>query len=207
MRVLVACERNGKVRDAFIRAGHDAISCDLQETTSSGPHYCGDIRDILSQHWDLIIAFPTCTYLTNSGVCHLVNNPERWKNLYHGADFFKLFLNHPCKRIAIENPIPHGYALNLIGRRYSQIIHPWQYGHPEQKATCLWLKNLPPLRETNNVKAEMMKLSHKERNRIHYTSPGPDRMNIRSETFQGIADAMADQWGGELAEYQLEMFE
>lgn len=201
MKILIACEYSGTVRDAFAKLGHDVTSCDILPTDKPGKHYKGDVKDILYQDWDLIIAHPPCTYLTNSGVCHLykkgtrIKIPKRWQQLNDGAKFFKLFLNHPCKRIAIENPIPHKYAVERIGAKYSQIIQPYQFGHTERKSTCLWLKGLPKLKPTNDVKEEMLKLPKKEQQRLHYLSPGPDRWKIRSTTFQGIADAMAQQWG------------
>jgi len=201
MKVLVACEESGVVRDAMIRYGHDAISCDLQETSSPGPHYKGDVRDLLDNDWDMIIAHPVCKYITNSGVCHLwedegctIKNAERWESLEEACEFFRLFVDHPCEKKCIENPIPHKYALELIGVNYTQIIQPWMFGHMEQKATCLWLWGLDNLVPTKNVYLEMMRLEKKERQRIHYMSPGPDREKNRSKTFQGIAESMADQW-------------
>ena len=195
MRVLVACEYSGTVRDAFIRKGHSAWSCDILPTDVSGPHYQCDVMEIIDNDWDLMIAHPPCTYLTNSGVCWLHKDPLRWDKLKEGAEFFKALLQAPIPRIAVENPIMHKYARELIGQDKTQVIQPWMFGHKEQKATCLWLKGLPPLQPTNNVKAEMMKLSSAERQRIHYLPPSPDRWKIRSTTFQGIADAMAEQWG------------
>jgi len=195
MKILVACEYSGTVRDAFFARGHDVVSCDLLPTDKPGKHYQGDVRDILYQEWDMIIAHPDCTYLTNSGVCWLHKDKPRWDKLDKAAEFFKLFSNHPCPKICIENPIPHKYALERIGKRYSQIIHPWMFGHTERKATCLWLEGLPELKETNNVKEEMLKLPKAQQQRIHYLPPSPQRAKIRSKTFQGIADAMAAQWG------------
>lgn len=201
MKVLVACEYSGKVRDAFIKAGHDAISCDLLPTDKPGPHYQGSVFDIINDGWDLMIAHPPCTYLTNAGVTWLYHrddktrNEHRWQQMRDGAEFFKNLLNAPIPRICIENPIMHKYAKAIIGQTQSQVIQPWMFGHKEQKATCLWLKGLPLLQPTNNVKEEMMKLSSKERQRLHYLPPSKDRWKIRSETYQGIADAMAAQWG------------
>ncbi len=195
MKVLVACEYSGTVRDAFIAKGHDAMSCDILPTDKPGPHYQGDVRDVLSDGWDLLIAHPPCTYLTNSGVSWLHKQPERWALLDEGAAFFKLFLDADIPRIAVENPIMHKYAKERIGGvKQSQCIQPWMFGHTEQKATCLWLKGLPLLVETNNVKDEMLKLSPKERQRLHYLPPSAERWKIRSTTYQGIADAMAEQW-------------
>jgi len=195
MNVLVACEYSGTVRDAFARLGHNAMSCDLLETDVPGNHYKGDVMDIINDGWDLMIAHPPCTYLTNSGVCHLHKDPKRWISLFDGADFFNSLLSSNIQKIAVENPIMHKYAKRLIGVNQSQVIQPWMFGHTEQKATCLWLKNLPLLEETNNVKDEMMLLNKTERQRIHYLPPSKDRWKFRSKTFSGIADAMAKQWG------------
>ena len=198
MRVLVACEFSGRVRDAFIRLGHDAISCDLLPTEAPGPHHEGDIDEILwDSDWDLIIAHPPCTYLCNSGVQHLHKEEGRWDKLDEGAAFFKRFLDHPCKKICVENPIPHKYAVERIGSKYTQIIQPWQFGHPEQKATCLWLKGLKPLEGTRDVKDIMRKRPKSEQQAIFYASPGIDRGKKRSVTFWGVAWAMAKQWGEE----------
>ena len=196
MRVLVACEYSGTVRDAFRARGHDAMSCDLLPTDVDGPHYQGDVFDIIDDGWDLMIAHPPCTYLTNSGVTWLHKDPSRWAKLDEGAAFFKALLNAPIERIAVENPIMHKYAKERIGGvKQSQVIQPWMFGHMEQKATCLWLRNLPPLAPTNNVRDAMMALPDNERQRLHYLPPSADRWKIRSATFKGIAEAMADQWG------------
>lgn len=196
MKVLIACEYSGRVRDAFIAKGHDAMSCDLLPTDSPGPHHEGDIFDLDLSQFDLMIAHPPCTYLTNSGVCHLHKDATRWPKLFDGAAFFKRLLGAPVDRIAIENPIMHGYAKTLIGGvRQSQVVQPWWFGHTEQKATCLWLKGLPLLEKTNDVKDEMMTLPKNERERLHYLPPSPDRWKLRSTTYQGIANAMAEQWG------------
>ena len=192
--ILIACEFSGIVRDAFINRGFDAISCDLLPTQSNGPHIQGDVINILDDDWDMIIAHPPCTYLTNAGVCFLKNNELRWKQMEEAATFFKNILNNKCRYICVENPIPHHWAVEKIGRKYDQIIHPWMFGHTEQKSTCLWLKNLPKLIETCNVKTEMMKLPIKERQRLHWLSPSPMRGYLRSITYKGIADAMAAQW-------------
>jgi hypothetical protein len=198
MRVLVACEYSGRVRDAFRKLGHDAMSCDLlpSDNPISGCHYQGNVFNIIDDGWDLMIAHPPCTYLSNSGVCHLHKDPSRWPKMFDGAAFFKKLLNAPIKKIAIENPIMHGYAKTLIGGvKQTQLVQPWMFGHTEQKATCLWLKGLTPLTESNNVKAEMLLLPKNERERLHYLPPSSDRWKIRSTTYQGIADAMAAQWG------------
>lgn len=198
MRVLVACEFSGRVRDAFIARGHDAISCDLLDTESVGPHYKGDVLDIINDGWDLMIAHPPCTYITNAGVRHLHSVPSRngvlakihginrWNEMYKACDFFNLLKNANIDKICIENPVPHKYARNLIGM-YSQIIQPWQFGHGETKKTCLWLKNLPPLVPTNIVSGRAPK--------AHMTPGNKNQGKLRSITYQGIADAMAAQWG------------
>lgn len=195
MRVLVACEYSGTVRDAFKAKGHDAWSCDILPTDKEGQHYQCDVREVLNKEWDLMIAHPPCTYLTNSGVTWLHRDPSRWQKLDDAADFFRSLLNAPIPRICIENPIMHKHAKERIGSNQSQVIQPWMFGHMEQKATCLWLKGLPLLKPTNNVKEEMLKLPDSQRQRLHYLPPSKDRWKIRSTTFQGIADAMAEQWG------------
>jgi hypothetical protein len=197
MKVLVACEYSGTVRDAFIRAGHDAMSCDILPTDVAGPHYQGDVRDVLNDGWDLMIAHPPCTYMTNSGVCHLHKDPSRWSMLDEAAEFFRLLWDAPIPRVAIENPVMHKYAKERIGGlKQAQVIQPYQFGHMEQKATCLWLRGLAPLVPTTDLKAATKALPDKDRQRLHYLSPSPDRWKLRSTTFAGIAQAMADQWGG-----------
>lgn len=196
MRVLIACEYSGTVRDAFASLGHDAMSCDILPTDVEGKHYQGNVLDVLDDGWDLMIAHPPCTYLTNAGVTWLHRDPQRWGLLDEGAAFFKLLLNANIPRIAVENPIMHKYAKERIGGiRQSQVVQPWMFGHMEQKATCLWLKGLPILTPTNNVKDEMMKLPKNQRERLHYLPPSPTRWKERSKTFDGIAQAMAQQWG------------
>lgn len=198
MRVLVGCEFSGIVRDAFKEQGHDAISCDFLDTERPGKHYKGDVKDYLRDNIgsiDLGIFHPTCTFLCNSGVCWLHIMEGRWQQMVEAAEFFKLLLNIDIPKIAIENPIPHKYALDIIGRKYDQIVQPWQFGHSETKATCLWLKNLPKLKESNNVKKQMIKLPKNVSQRLHYLPPSPTRQKERSRTFKGIAEAMASQWG------------
>ena len=194
MKILIACEFSATVRDAFIAKGHDAISCDILATDKPGPHYQGDVFDIINDGFDLMIAHPPCTYLCNSGVCHLHKDVDRWFKMFDGAEFFNKLLNADIPKICVENPVMGPYAKKLIGHQ-SQSVQPYEYGHLEQKRTCLWLKNLPRLKETNNVYDEMMKLPKRERERLHYLSPGPDRAKLRSTTYQGIANAFADQWG------------
>jgi hypothetical protein len=195
MRVLVACEYSGRVRDAFIAKGHDAMSCDLLPTDVVGPHHQGDVFDLDLTQFDLMVAHPPCTYLTNAGVTWLHRDPSRWAKLDDGAAFFKRLLEVPIPRICVENPIMHKYAKERIGGvKQTQVVQPWMFGHMEQKATCLWLKGLPPLTPTNNVKEAMMALPDNQRQRLHYLPPGPDRWKLRSTTYQGVADAMAAQW-------------
>jgi hypothetical protein len=195
LKVLIACEYSGRVRDAFIKAGHDAMSCDILPTDAEGPHYQGDVRDVLNDGWDLMIAHPPCTYMANSGVSWLHKQPERWRHLDDAAQFFNLLWNAPIPKIAIENPVMHKYAKERIhGVQQAQTIQPYQFGHTEQKATCLWLKNLPKLVPTSDLRAETMALPDNKRQRLHYLPPSVDRWKLRSTTYQGIADAMAAQW-------------
>ena len=185
MRVLVACEYSGRVRDAFIAKGHDAMSCDLLPTERTGPHIQGDALPLLKQPWDLVIAHPPCTRLCNSGVCWLAKR-NLWVEMEAGAAFFLECLNANAPKVCIENPIPHKYARAIIGM-YSQIVQPWQFGHGETKATCLWLKGLPPLMPTETVQGREQ--------RLHRLPPSPERAKLRAETYPGIAAAMAEQWG------------
>lgn len=193
--MLVACEYSGTVRDAFRSKGHDAWSCDILPSDKPGNHYQCDVREVIDEGWDLMIAHPPCTYLTNSGVTWLHRDPSRWQKLDEAAEFFKILLNAPISKICIENPIMHKHAKERIGQHQSQVVQPYMFGHREQKATCLWLKNLPLLQQTNNVKEEMLKLPNAQRQRLHYLPPSKDRWKIRSTTFSGIAEAMANQWG------------
>ena len=182
MKVLVACEYSGVVRDAFLRAGHYALSCDLLpcESTASGDHYQGDVRDVLDHGWDLMIAHPPCTHLAVSGARWF---KDKQVEQAEALDFVRLLLGAPIKRIALENPIS---IISSRIRKPDQIIQPWMFGHGETKATCLWLRNLPLLQPTNIV-------SGREQ-RIHKMPPSPNRWKERSRTYQGIADAMAAQW-------------
>lgn len=195
MRVLVACESSGRVRDAFRRMGHEALSCDLKPSEVGGPHYTGDIFDVLDEEWDMMIGHPPCTRLANSGV-HWLDRRDLWDDLADAAAFFCALMNANIPRIAIENPIPHGYAIALIGKKYDQIVQPWQFGHPESKATCFWLKNIPRLRPTHIL--EKPACGHWEnqtpsgQNRL---GPGKQRATERSRTYLGIAEAMGQQWG------------
>lgn len=200
MKVLVACEFSGRVREAFARLGHYSVSCDLLETElptcSNSSHYLGDIRDILYGEWDLIVAHPPCTYLAQSGVRWLDKKPGRFQQMLEAVDFFNLFLSHPCERICIENPIMHNYAKKrLLQPEYQQKVQPYFFGHPERKATCFWLKNLPKLKVTNNVEEQLFGLHSSEKDRVLWESPGIDRQKNRSRTYLGVAEAMAQQWG------------
>ena len=195
VKILVACEFSGIVRNAFSERGHDAMSCDLIASETSGQHYEGDVLDIINDGWDLMVAHPPCTYLANSGVRWLHTVEGRHSDMVEGAEFFRSLLDSSIGKICIENPIPHKYAVKIIGRKYDQIIQPYQFGHMESKATCLWLKGLTPLNPTSDVKDKMLKLPMKERQRIHYMSPGKDRQKERSRTYLGIAAAMAEHWG------------
>jgi hypothetical protein len=181
LRVLVACEFSGIVRDAFAARGHDAWSCDLLPSEREGQHIQGDILEQLYADWDLLIAHPPCTYLAVSGARWF---PARQQEQADALDFVRLLLSAPIERIALENPI--GVISTRI-RKPDQIIQPWQFGHGETKATCLWLKNLPLLMPTNIVEGR--------EGRVWKEPPGPDRWKNRSRTYQGIADAMAEQWG------------
>lgn len=195
MKVLVACEFSGIVRHQFEQAGHNAWSCDILPSEAPGKHYQGDVIDILDAEWDLMIAHPPCTFLANSGVQHLHTDPQRWVQLHDAVAMFRALLAAPVPRICIENPIPHKYARNMIGRKYDQLIQPYQFGHPERKATCLWLKGLDPLVHTNDVRLEMEKLPKSQQQRIFHMSPGPNRSHERSRFYTGFARAMAEQWG------------
>lgn len=209
LRVLVACESSGVVREAFRKRGHDAWSCDLLPAQDGSRfHVVNDVRNVLTDltrydtpEWlkfDLLIAHPPCTYLCNSGVRWfstipaiqkpgILYGPARRVAMADAVDLFRALLNAPIRRIAIENPVQHGYARKAIGTAYAQTIQPWQFGHGEVKRTALWLRNLPTLTPTNIVSGRVP--------RVHHEPPSPDRWQKRSLTYQGIADAMADQWG------------
>lgn len=190
MKVLVACEYSGRVRDAFIARGHDALSVDLLPTDEPGPHHQGDVRDVLGAGWDLMVAFPPCTHLAVSGARWF---PQKQAEQAEALRFVRLLLDAPIPRIALENPVS---IISTRIRKPDQTIQPWQYGHGEVKRTCLWLKNLPLLTPTNVVAGREP--------RVHRLPPGPDRWKERSRTFPGIADAMATQWG--TLDQQLQLF-
>jgi len=192
MKVLIACEFSGVVTNAFRLKGHEAWSCDILPTDSNPDwHIQGDVLKQLDKNWDMMIAHPPCTYLCNSGVSWLHKDESRWVELEKASEFFKTLLEYDIPKICVENPIPHKYGKLP---KYSQIVQPYEYGHPERKATCLWLKNLPKLKPTNNVKDEMLKLPKTQQQRTFYV-PIKDRAKNRSITFEGIAQAMVEQWG------------
>ena len=187
MKIFIPCEYSGRVRDAFIARGHDAISCDLLPTESPGPHIQGDARPWLKERWDMVIAFPPCTYLCNSGVRWLAD-PSRWPLMEEAARFFLECLNANAPMVAVENPVMHGYGQRIIGKGPSFTIQPWQFGHGEVKRTCFWtVGGLPPLYPTKVVVGRLP--------RIHSIGPSVDRWRERSRTLLGVASAMADQWG------------
>jgi len=202
MKVLVACEYSGTVRDAFISMGHEAMSCDLLPTDVPGPHYQGDVFDIINQGWDMMIAHPPCTYLCVSGLHWNKRVEGRDAKTDEALEFVKRLLDAPIQRIALENPV--GCISKRI-RKPEQIIQPYEYGDNAAKKTCLWLKNLPKLRPTDRVRGRKVKtpsgkIVERWSNQCDNfgqdkTPPSPDRWKIRSKTWQGIADAMASQWG------------
>ena len=201
MKVLVGCEESQTVCKAFLDAGHEAYSCDLKEPSGECPerHLREDLLTVLKLYnWDLLIAHPPCTTLCNSGVKHLDLDPDRWRRLFDATEFFQALLNADVKKICIENPVPHKYALRLIGRKYDQLIQPHGFGHLEQKGTCLWLKNLNPLINPTDLKYKTKQLPKSEGHRIHFMTPGPERSAERSKTYPGIANEMARQWGSEV---------
>lgn len=194
-KALIGCEHSGIVRDAFIQAGIDAISCDLLPSETPGPHYIGDIFDILGDGFDLMISFPPCTYLCNSGIHWNTKRPNRAEDTRAALAFFAALYNAPIRRICIENPI--GIVSNEIIKP-NQIIQPWQFGHDASKSTCLWLKNLPHLRQTHYIAPRMIDGLPRWENQTdsgqNKLPPSNDRWKLRSKTYAGIAKAMADQW-------------
>jgi hypothetical protein len=214
MKILIACEYSGAVRDAFIKQGHDVMSCDLLPTDSPGPHYQGSVFDVLNDGWDMMIAHPPCTFLAVSGNRWLYNkdksrNEERWRNREEGLDFVRALMNAPIDKIVIENPVS---CISSEIRKPDQIIQPWQFGDEAQKTTCLWLKNLPKLEPTKIVsKGEFTTFKSGKRHPKWYADAlataktKAERQKLRSKTFQGIADAMAEQWGIKKTTQQLEL--
>lgn len=196
MKVLVACEYSGAVRDAFIAKGHEALSCDLLPTDSPGPHYQGDVLNIINDGWDLMVAHPPCTYLSVSGM-HWTTRGLRDPQLTEDAlDFVRLLLNAPIERIALENPVS---VISSRIRKPDQIITPYMFGHDASKKTCLWLKGLAPLKPTEMVAPRIVDGKKRWGNQTdsgqNKLAPSADRWKIRSETYKGIAEAMASQWG------------
>lgn len=194
MRVLVACEESQAVTKELRRLGHEAFSCDIEPCSGGHPewHLQEDVTPLLKQRWDMIIAFPPCTHLAVSGAAWFEQKRKDGRQ-QAAIDFFMLFVNAECERIAIENPVG---IMSTIYKKPSQIVQPYEYGHMEQKKTCLWLKGLPLLQPTSNVYAQMMELPKNKRERLHYLPPSPERAKLRSKTFPGIAKAMAEQWAG-----------
>jgi hypothetical protein len=191
MRVLIGCESSGAVRRAFRALGHDAWSCDILPAVDGDRHHIqGDVREAMGMGWDLGIFHPPCTRLCNSGVRWLAER-DLWAEMREGAALFLACLNAPIERVAVENPVMHGHARAIIGRRADFTVQPWQFGHGETKRTCFWTRGLPDLRPTDVVDGREA--------RIHKASPGPDRWKLRSVTYPGIAAAMAAQWGGPAA--------
>lgn len=196
MRVLVACEKRGRVRDAFIAAGHSAVSCDLEPCDAGGPHVQGDVLPLLDQGWDLMVAFPPCTYLAVSGLHWNHRRPERAAMTEAALEFVRRLLAAPIPMIALENPVG---CISTRIRRPDQIVQPWQFGDDASKATCLWLKGLPKLTPTNVLpggrRARRANQTASGQNRL---GPSPDRAERRAVTYPGIARAMGEQWGAGL---------
>ena len=194
MKILIACEYSGVVRDAFIKKGHDAISCDILPTEASGPHYLGDVSDILNDGWDMMIAHPPCTYLSVSGI-HWNNRGRGWEETNKALEFVKALMNAPIDRICIENPVS---IISSRIRRPDQSIHPYEFGHDASKKTCLWLKGLPKLTPTQIIQPRIVSGKKRWGNQTdsgqNKLPPSKDRWKVRSKTYSGIADAMANQW-------------
>ena len=194
MKVLVACEYSGIVRDAFAAKGHDAWSCDILPTESPGNHFQGDVLEHLDKGWDLMIAHPPCTHLAVSGARWFTEGKKPWSLQEEALDFVRKLLDAPINKIALENPVS---VISTKIRKPNQIIQPFQYGHDVTKKTCLWLKNLPYLKPTKIVKPDIVLVNGKKMSRMHYESyklPSKERSKVRSKFYTGIAEAMADQW-------------
>ena len=193
MKVLIACEYSGRVRDAFRRRGHDTISCDFLPSDQPGPHYRGDVFDIIDQGWDLMIAHPPCTYLCSSGLHWNKRRPERQAQTEEALEFVRRLLYAPIPKIAVENPIG---CISTRIRKYDQCIQPWWFGDDASKKTCLWLKGLPLLVPTNKLPGDdKTRRANQTASGQNKLPPSPDRWKLRSETSPGIAKAMAEQWG------------
>ena len=187
-RIGIIGETSGRVRDACLARGHDAISCDILPSDTPGPHRQGDARDFDWTGFDLIVCHPPCTYLCNSGVRWLHTEPGRREKMVEGAEFFRWCLGLPCRKIGVENPVMHRYAREIIGRGPDFTVQPWQFGDDFKKRTCFWTVGLPPLRPTSNLDGSTAVAAG------HEASPGPNRWKVRSVTYAGIAAAIADQW-------------
>jgi hypothetical protein len=195
MKVLVACEYSGIVRDAFTVKGHDAWSCDILPTESPGNHFQGDVLEHLDKGWDLMIAHPPCTHLAVSGARWFTEGKKSWSLQEDALDFVRKLLEAPINKIALENPVS---VISTKIKKPNQIIQPFEYGHDVTKKTCLWLKNLPNLKPTKIVKPDIVLVNGKKMSRMHYESfklPSKERSKVRSKFYTGIAKAMADQWG------------
>lgn len=196
MRVLVACEYSGEVRDAFLRRGHDALSCDLLPTDVPGPHYQGNVLDIIDRSWDLLIAFPPCTYLCASGLHWNRRRPGRAQKTEAALDFVRQLLDAPVPRVALENPVG---CISTRIRKYDQTIQPYDFGHDASKRTCLWLRGLPLLTPTKRIEPRIVDGRKRWANQTdsgqNRLTPHPDRWKERSKTYRGVAEAMAEQWG------------
>ena len=194
MKVLVACEYSGIVRDAFAAKGHDAWSCDILPTESPGNHFQGDVLKHLDKGWDLMIAHPPCTHLAVSGARWFTEGKKPWSLQIQALDFVRKLLDAPIDKIALENPVS---VISTKIKKPNQIIQPFEYGHDVTKKTCLWLKNLPNLKPTKIVKPDIVLVNGKKMSRMHYESfklPSKERSKVRSKFYTGIAEAMADQW-------------
>ena len=195
MKVLIACEYSGIVRDAFSAKGHDAWSCDILPTESLGNHFQGDVLEHLGKGWDLMIAHPPCTHLAVSGARWFTEGKKPWSLQEEALNFVRKLLDAPIDKIALENPVS---VISTKIRKPNQIIQPFEYGHDVTKRTCLWLKNLPNLKPTKIVKPDIVLVNGKKMSRMHYESfklPSKERSKVRSKFYTGIAQAMADQWG------------
>ena len=194
MKILVACEYSGIVRDAFAAKGHDAWSCDILPTESPGNHFQGDVLEHLDKGWDLMIAHPPCTHLAVSGARWFTEGKKPWSLQEEALNFVRKLLDAPIDKIALENPVS---VISTKIRKPNQIIQPFEYGHDVTKKTCLWLKNLPNLKPTKIVKPDIVLVNGKKMSRMHYESfklPSKERSKVRSKFYTGIAEAMADQW-------------
>tara|TARA_Y100001937_G_scaffold26614_1_gene38176 strand:+ start:46 stop:642 length:597 start_codon:yes stop_codon:yes gene_type:complete len=197
MRVLIACEYSGIVRDAFAKKGHDAWSCDILPTENPGNHIQDDILKHLDKNWDLMIAHPPCTHLAVSGARWFTEGKKPWSLQIEALDFVRKLLDAPIDKIALENPVS---VISTKIRKPNQIIQPFEYGHDVTKKTCLWLKNLPNLKPTKIVKPDIVLVNGKKMSRMHYESfklPSKERSKVRSKFYTGIAQAMANQWGND----------